>query len=161
MMKRLSCLTRVDQHQSFSLVLKALLALVIVLAAGYPARAQQSPTQQPSAAKPAPSQPAKPQPNASPQSSTSVSPQAIPLPQSTPFAGPSPSVVTPPPMTSETPAPLVSAPASMTNHDAQGSGLLTLDEALRLSNALSASRRTGPAQPDDQDHLNGNQVPKF
>ena len=48
-------------------------------------------------------------------------------------------MVTPPPMTSETPAPLVSAPASMTNHDAQGSGLLTLDEALRLSNALSSS----------------------
>ena len=46
---------------------------------------------------------------------------------------------TPPPITSGTPAPVVSPPVSLTNQSAQGSGLLTLDEALRRSNALSSS----------------------
>jgi outer membrane protein TolC len=136
-MKRLSCVTRVGQRQSVTPLAKVVLGLAIVLVAGYSARAQQS-TAPPATQKPAPSFPSSsstktPQPT--------VSPQATPLPQATPFAGPSPIVASPPPASSGTQSPQVSPlpSVSLTTQNAQGSGLLTLDEALRLANALSSS----------------------
>ena len=129
-MKRLSCLTRLGQHQSFSPLLVSL-GMVVALAAGYSVRAQQ-PTSRPATQKATPaSSPAQP----------SASPQATPLPQATPFAVPSPSVATPPPGASSTPLPQVSPSpfVSLTTQNAQGPGLLTLDEALRRANALSSS----------------------
>ena len=120
-MKRLSCLTRVYQHQSFSPLLVSVVMLV-ALAAGYSVRAEQ-PTRAAT-----PSQP-------------SASPQATPLPQSTPFAVPSPSVAVPSPGASGTPLPQVSPSpfVSLTTQNVQGPGLLTLEEALRRANALSSS----------------------
>jgi outer membrane protein len=129
-MKRLSCLTRVDQHQSFSPLLVSL-GMVVALTVGYSVRAQQ-PTSGPATQKAAPaSSPAQP----------SASPQATPLPQSTPFAVPSPSVAAPLPGASSTPPPQVSPSPSvlLTTQNAQGLGLLTLDEALRRANALASS----------------------
>ena len=129
-MKRLSCLTRVGQHQSFSPLLVSL-GMVVALTAGYSVRAQQ-PTSQPATQKAAPaSSPAQP----------SASPQATPLPQSTPFAVPSPSVAAPSPGASSTPPPQASPSpfVSLTIQNAQGLGLLTLDEALRRANALASS----------------------
>src|SRR5256886_6152680 len=122
-MKRLSCLTCVGQHQSGSLVLISL-GLIMTLAAAHTARAQQAPAV-PAAQKPAPA----------------ASPQTTPLPQSTPFAGPKPGVSSPSPIPSATQAPVVSSSpsVSLTTQSSQGSGVLTVDEGLRLANALAAS----------------------
>src|SRR6266566_7638738 len=122
-MKRLSCLTCVGRQQSCSLVLISL-GLIMTLAAAHAARAQQAPAT-PAAQKPAPA----------------ASPQTTPVPQSTPFAGPKPGVSSPSPIPSATQAPVVSSSpsVSLTTQNSQGSGVLTLDDALRLANALASS----------------------
>ena len=94
------------------------------LAAAHAARAQQAPAT-PAAQKPVPA----------------ASPQTTPLPQSTPFAGPKPGVPSPSPIPSATQAPVVSpSPSvSLTTQSSQRPGVLTLDDALRLANALASS----------------------
>ncbi len=130
-MKRLSCVTRVCQRQSLSPHLKVVLGLAIVLVFGNSARAQQ-PTASSATQKPAPSS------SPTQTSQPAASPQATPLPQSTPFAGPS-QMASPLPVPG-TQSPLVSpSPSVSLSQSPQGSGLLTLDEALRLSSALSSS----------------------
>ncbi|HSS18831.1 MAG TPA: TolC family protein [Pyrinomonadaceae bacterium] len=62
--------------------------------------------------------------------------QPVASPQATPFAGPSPAVAVPSPVT---PAPTAAPPSlPLSMQSASASGLLTLDEALRLANAASS-----------------------
>jgi outer membrane protein len=125
-MKRLSCVIRVGHRRSFS-ILYIVLGLATFLVAADSVLPQQSA---------APPVTQKTSPSAPPQPAAAA-PQATPLPQSTPFAGPSPMVATPPSSGSQSQpgSPLPSV--SLTTQ--QGTGLLTLDEALRRANALSSS----------------------
>ena len=115
------------------------MGLMIALAAGQATPAQQPPAQQSSTSKPTPIQPA-PQPNAPPLS-TPASPSLAapsPLPQSTPFSVPH--LANPSPVPVAAPSAVFPPPSvSMTTQTAPGSGLLTLDEALRRANALASS----------------------
>src|SRR6266542_4941362 len=131
-MKRLSCLTRIGQHQSYSPFIKVSSWLIIVLAAGHATHAQQPTSQQPAPQKPRSSQPVRtPQPNSSPQ--------ATPSPQPTPFAVPSLRGPSPVPSNTQSPSVSPSPSVSLAPQSAQGSNPLTLDEALRLANAVSSS----------------------
>jgi outer membrane protein TolC len=114
-MERLS-LTRVGPHQSFS-PLSVSLALTVALAAGYVGRAQQS-TAPDAAQKPAPASQANPTQPSGPSSAPGPSP--LPAATQSPVVSPSPSV-------------------SLTTQNPQGSGVLTLDEALRLANTQASN----------------------
>lgn len=116
---------RVIRHQSPKLFFRLLLGL-IVAASWALVRPQQPVAPSPSTTQPATK---SAQPNATPQS--------VPRPESTPFVGPSPAVVTPPPPTQPTPPANPSVP--LKTQSLQASGLLTLDEALRLANVQASA----------------------
>lgn len=124
-MKGPSCLTRFDQQQRLGGLIRVLCGLSVALAAGVPGQAQASAGQQPS--------------TATPQATPSASPSAAPSPQSTSIPGPARGLNTSLPKDS-TPA-AVASPSlgSIAKENAQGSGILTLDEALRLANTTSSS----------------------
>ena len=130
-MLRLSWLTRLRQRRTFSPLLKLWLGLVIGLPAGYLALGQQ-----PAAPGHSPVPPA--QPNASPQSAPSPPPNVSPQP--TPFVTPKLTVPSPTnsaaPSASQIPSPPVGL---QTPGPGQNAGTITLDEALRLANALSSA----------------------
>jgi len=130
-MQRLSWLTRLGQRRTFSPLLKLWLGLVISLPSGYLALGQQ-----PAAPGHSPAPPA--QPNASPQSATSPPPNVSPQP--TPFVTPKLSVQSPTNSATPSASPIPSPPVGLqTPGSAQNAGTITLDEALRLANALSSA----------------------
>ena len=130
-MQRLSWLTRLGQRRTFSPLLKLWLGLVISLPSGYLALGQQ-----PAAPGHSPAPPA--QPNASPQSATSPSPNVSPQP--TPFVTPKLTVQSPTNSATPSASPISSPPVGLqTPGSAQNAGTITLDEALRLANALSSA----------------------
>lgn len=126
-MKRLSCLARVGQHRPFSPLLISL-ALIVVLTAGYVVQAQK--TAAPSAAQ-------KPAPVPRPTPTKPSEPSSVP--QSTAFSVASPSLPNPSPVPSATQAPVVSPSPSIPLTNQSASGVLTLDEALRLANAQASN----------------------
>jgi outer membrane protein TolC len=142
-MKRLSCLTRVGQHQLFSPLFVSLV-LVIALSGDLSGRAQQRAsstaalnTAASQSTPPTPSPPA--QASAPPQASSS--PQASPSPQATPFAAPSLAVPSPAPEVLQAPVASPSPSVSLITQNAQSPRPLTLDEALLLASGLASSFR--------------------
>ncbi len=134
-MKRLSCLTRVGQHQSSSPLFVSLV-VVITLSGGYAARAQQ-PSSSTAAQNPAASQPTPPISAAPAQAS--ASPQASPSPQATPFAMPSLPGPSAAPAVMQVPITSPSPSVSLITQSPNSTGPLTLDEALRLASGLASS----------------------
>ncbi len=132
-MKRLSCLTRVGQHQSSS-PLSVSLVVVITLSGGYAARAQQPSS---NAAQKAASQPTPPISAAPAQAS--ASPHATPSPQATPFAIPSLPGPSPAPSVMQAPVTSPSPSVSLITQSPDSTGPLTLAEALRLASGLASS----------------------
>jgi outer membrane protein TolC len=142
-MKRLSCLTRVGQHQLFSPLFVSLV-LVIALSGDLSGRAQQRAsstaalnTAASQSTPPTPSPPA--QASAPPQASSSR--QASPSPQATPFAAPSLAVPSPAPEVLQAPVASPSPSVSLITQNAQSPRPLTLDEALLLASGLASSFR--------------------